>query len=159
MCPTSELPIKPAGSPTARPEMSVFQVTETLLNEWRSGTYDFVACNFANLDMVGHTGVIPAAVKACEAVDACLGEVIKAVRERGGRLLLTADHGNAEQMLDFDNHPMTAHTTNPVALVLMDDGPPRRLREGRLGDIAPTLLDLWGLDAPEQMSGQSLVED
>lgn len=142
-----------------KPEMSVFQVTETLLEEWRSGKYDFAVCNFANLDMVGHTGIIPAAVKACEAVDACVGRVVEAVRARNGRLIMTADHGNAEEMLTPDNHTQTAHSKNPVAVILMDESSSHRLRDGKLGDIAPTVLRLWHMDVPEEMTGQCLLEE
>ena len=142
-----------------KPEMSVYEVTDTLLNEWKSGEYDFVVCNLANLDMVGHSGVIPAAVKACEAVDACVGRIIQAVKARKGRLLMTADHGNAEEMLTPDNHPQTAHSKNPVAIILMDENAPRAMRPGKLGDIAPTILHLWGMPVPEEMTGQSLVEE
>ena len=141
-----------------KPEMSVFQVTDLLLKEWESGAYDFVVCNFANLDMVGHTGIIPAAVKACEAVDACVARVVAAVRARGGRLLLTADHGNAEEMLTPNAHAQTAHSKNPVALVIMDEDAPHTLKPGKLGDIAPTVLSLWGMPVPPEMTGQSLVE-
>lgn len=142
-----------------KPEMSVYEVTETLLREWESGNFDFVVCNFANLDMVGHTGVIPAAVKACEAVDACVGRVREAVRARNGRLLMTADHGNAEEMLQDGDHPQTAHSKNPVALVLEDGAAPRALKPGKLGDIAPTILNLWGMAVPAEMSGESLLEE
>jgi len=141
-----------------KPEMSVYEVTDTLIKEWESGKYDFVVCNFANLDMVGHSGVIPAAIKACEAVDACVARVVEAVKARGGRLLLTADHGNAEEMLSPDNHPHTAHSKNPVALIIMDEGAPRRLKAGKLGDIAPTILALWGMPIPEEMTGENLLE-
>jgi 2,3-bisphosphoglycerate-independent phosphoglycerate mutase len=142
-----------------KPEMSVFQVTDTLLAEMASGTHAFVVCNLANLDMVGHTGVIPAVIKACEAVDSCLARIVAAVRARRGRLLLTADHGNAEEMLTPDKHPQTAHSKNPVALVLVDESGPRALRPGKLGDIAPTILHLWGLPIPVEMTGKSLLEE
>ena len=142
-----------------KPEMSVNQVTDTLISEWESGGYDFVVCNFANLDMVGHTGVIPAAIRACEAVDACVGRVVAAVRARGGRLVMTADHGNAEEMLTPENHPQTAHSKNPVALVVMDEGGSRKLRPGKLGDIAPTILGLWNMPVPAEMTGQDMMED
>jgi 2,3-bisphosphoglycerate-independent phosphoglycerate mutase len=141
-----------------KPEMSVFQVTDILLGEWESGAYDFVVCNLANMDMVGHTGVIPAVIKACEAVDSCVARIAAAVKARKGRLLLTADHGNAEEMLTPDNHPQTAHSKNPVALVLADENGPRKLRPGKLGDIAPTILHLWGMAKPAEMTGQSLLE-
>ena len=142
-----------------KPEMSVRAVTETLLQDWESGRYDFVVCNFANLDMVGHTGVIPAAIKACEAVDECVGRVLAAVKTRKGRLIMTADHGNAEEMLDNGNHPQTAHSKNPVALVLVDEDAPKRLKPGKLGDIAPTVLALWGMPQPAAMTGESLLEE
>jgi 2,3-bisphosphoglycerate-independent phosphoglycerate mutase len=142
-----------------KPEMSVNEVCDTLIKDWESGAYDFVVCNFANLDMVGHSGILPAAIKACEAVDACVAKVVEAVKARKGRLLLTADHGNAEEMLDPDGHPFTAHTTNPVALTLMDENAPRRLKPGKLGDIAPTILALWGMPIPEEMTGENLLED
>ena len=142
-----------------KPQMSVHEVTDTLIAEWESGRYDFVVCNLANLDMVGHTGIIPAAIKACEAVDACVGRIVKAVKARKGRLLMTADHGNAEEMLTPDGHPQTAHSKNPVAIILTDEDAPRVLRNGKLGDIAPTILRLWGMPVPEEMTGQSLVEE
>lgn len=142
-----------------KPEMSVHQVTDVLLEEWRSGKYDFVVCNLANLDMVGHTGVIPAAIKACEAVDACVGRIAEAVRQRKGRLVLTADHGNAEEMLTPDKHSQTAHSKNPVAIVIADQDAPRALKNGKLGDVAPTILRLWGMDVPEEMTGKSLLEE
>ncbi len=140
-----------------KPEMSVYQVTEILLKEWNSGNYDFVVCNLANLDMVGHTGVIPAAIKACEAVDACVARIREAVKARKGRLVMTADHGNAEEMLTPDNHPQTAHSKNPVAIIIEDDGA-HALKDGKLGDIAPTILRLWGMDVPAEMTGTSLLE-
>jgi 2,3-bisphosphoglycerate-independent phosphoglycerate mutase len=142
-----------------KPEMSVNEVCDTLLKDWASGAYDLVVCNFANLDMVGHSGILPAAIKACEAVDACVAKAMEAVRASKGRLLVTADHGNAEEMLTPDGHPYTAHTTNPVALVLMDEDAPRKLKPGKLGDIAPTILALWDLPIPEEMTGESLLED
>lgn len=142
-----------------KPEMSVYAVTDVLIKDWESGCYDLVVCNFANLDMVGHTGVIPAAIKACEAVDECVGKVFAAVRGRKGRLLMTADHGNAEEMLDAHCRPMTAHSKNPVALILVDEDAPRRLRPGKLADIAPTILALWNMPKPAAMTGESLVEE
>jgi 2,3-bisphosphoglycerate-independent phosphoglycerate mutase len=142
-----------------KPDMSVYEVTDILIGDWESGKYDFVVCNFANLDMVGHSGIIPAAVKACEVVDACVARVVEAVKARKGRLLLTADHGNAEEMLTPDNHPHTAHSKNPVALIIMDEDAPRRLKSGKIGDIAPTILALWGMPIPEEMTGENLLED
>lgn len=141
-----------------KPEMSVHQVTDTLIQEWQSGKYDFVVCNLANLDMVGHTGVIPAAIKACEAVDGCVGRIVEAVKARKGRLIMTADHGNAEEMLAPDKHPQTAHSKNPVAVIIVDGNSPHALHDGKLGDLAPTVLQLWGMDIPEEMTGESLLE-
>ncbi|MDR2489155.1 MAG: 2,3-bisphosphoglycerate-independent phosphoglycerate mutase [Desulfovibrio sp.] len=141
-----------------KPEMSVYEVTDTLITEWMSGAYDFVVCNLANLDMVGHTGNIPATVKACEAVDACVRRIVEAVKTRKGRLIMTADHGNAEEMLTADNHPQTAHSKNPVAVILVDDNMSCALRNGKLGDIAPTILRLWGMPVPAEMTGLCLVD-
>lgn len=139
-----------------KPEMSVFEITRTLLSAVRSNAYDLIICNFANLDMVGHTGIIPAAVKACEAVDQCLGDVMDAVSAAGGTLLVTADHGNAEDMLDAQGNVKTSHSLNPVALVYV--GPRSvRVRDGRLADVAPTILDILGLSKPEEMTGETLL--
>jgi 2,3-bisphosphoglycerate-independent phosphoglycerate mutase len=144
-----------------KPEMSAQEVTDELLSAWDSGAYSFLVCNLANMDMVGHTGIIPAVITACETVDACLARVLAAVLAKGGRLLLTADHGNADEMLTPEGMPQTAHSKNPVALVLVDPDPAKRLRpQGRLADIVPTILRLWGLPAPRGMTGQSLyLED
>lgn len=141
-----------------KPEMSAFQVTDTLIQEWESGAFSFAVCNLANMDMVGHTGIIPAAIKACEAVDACVARIAAAVKATRGRLILTADHGNAEAMLTADNLPHTAHSLNPVLFVIADEDGPRRLRKGKLGDIAPTILRLWNMDIPPEMTGQNLLE-
>jgi 2,3-bisphosphoglycerate-independent phosphoglycerate mutase len=123
------------------------------------GKYDFIVLNFANMDMVGHSGVMNAAVKACEAVDRCLEKVVDKLLEQGGVALVTADHGNSEKMAGPDGKPFTAHTTNPVRLLLVDDSrKAERLHEGRLGDIAPTLLELMGLEKPAQMTGRSLLQ-
>lgn len=143
-----------------KPQMSAVQVTDTMLKEWATAQYGFVVCNLANPDMVGHTGIIPAAIKACETVDACAARIIETVLESGGRLLITADHGNVEEMLTPDGKPQTAHTTNKVTLVVLDDGSVKKLRpDGKLGDIAPTILRLWGLPVPKEMTGQSLLEE
>ncbi|CAK7012204.1 MAG: 2,3-bisphosphoglycerate-independent phosphoglycerate mutase [Desulfovibrio sp.] len=143
-----------------KPQMSARQVTDTLLDEWQTGKYDFVVCNLANPDMVGHTGVIEAGIKACETVDACAGDIIAAVLAADGRILITADHGNIEEMLTTDGKPMTAHTTNKVALAVMDNGPVKKLKDGgKLGDVAPTILHLWGVEKPAVMSGESLWEE
>ena len=143
-----------------KPEMSAYQVTDRLIQEWKSGKYGFAVCNLANTDMVGHTGIIPAGIKACEAVDACVEKIVKTVLETNGRLLLTADHGNIEELLTTDGKPMTAHTTNLVPFAILDNGPTKKLRSGgKLGDIAPTILHLWGIVQPEEMTGLSLWGD
>jgi 2,3-bisphosphoglycerate-independent phosphoglycerate mutase len=137
-----------------KPEMSAREVTAALL-EKRHG-FDLCVCNLANLDMVGHTGVIPAAIKACQTVDECVGRLVESFLSDGGQVFLTADHGNAEEMLDAQGGPQTAHSTNPVPFVHINPKGGRALRPGRLGDIAPTLLASWGAAQPQAMSGQSL---
>jgi 2,3-bisphosphoglycerate-independent phosphoglycerate mutase len=142
-----------------KPEMSAFAVTEELLKRLRNNPNDFIVVNFANMDMVGHTGVREAAVKACKTVDQCVEKVVTQVLSQNGVLLITADHGNAETMLDRQGHVHTAHTTNPVPLILVDpDRKQIKLREGILGDIAPTVLDLLGITKPNEMTGKSLIE-
>lgn len=141
-----------------QPEMSAFQVTEKVIEEIKSSKYDLLILNFANADMVGHTGKFDAAVKAIEAVDKCVGEIAESVLEADGQILMTADHGNADNMLDKDGNPMTAHSTNPVPLVHISNKPvPELSGGGRLCDIAPTLLTLMGLNIPPEMTGKSLV--
>ncbi|MGE5175255.1 MAG: 2,3-bisphosphoglycerate-independent phosphoglycerate mutase [Hyphomicrobiales bacterium] len=139
------------------PEMSAREVTEEVRRRLADDTFGFFVLNFANPDMVGHTGVIPAAVRAVETVDACLGRVLEAVAARGGRTLVTADHGNAEEMIDLaTGAPHTAHTLNPVpVLIAGEDLLP--LRDGILADVAPTLLELMGLAPPREMTGRSLI--
>jgi 2,3-bisphosphoglycerate-independent phosphoglycerate mutase len=141
-----------------QPEMSAPLVTEALLKALDEDKYDVVILNFANPDMVGHTGVIEAACRAVTFVDGCIGKVVNAVLGASGRVLLTADHGNVE-CLRIDGEPMTAHTTNPVPFILIDDKRKHcRLRDGgRLEDIAPTMLHLLGLPQPELMTGRSLI--
>ncbi|MDR0819081.1 MAG: 2,3-bisphosphoglycerate-independent phosphoglycerate mutase [Oscillospiraceae bacterium] len=139
------------------PEMSAYKVTDALTEQIKSGKYDAIICNFANCDMVGHTGVFDAAVKAVETVDACVGKALAAVREIGGTVIVTADHGNAERMLLPDGSPQTAHTTNLVPLWVSGDE--RTLKtSGKLCDVAPTLLDLMGIEKPTEWSGHSLFE-
>ena len=139
-----------------QPEMSAYEVTEKLLGALESGKYDVVILNYANTDMVGHTGVFSAAVKACEAVDECLGKITEKVAELGGAVLITADHGNADVMLAKDGTPFTAHSTNPVPFIVFNH--PCKLRKGgRLADIAPTMLELLGIEKPEAMTGESLI--
>ena len=139
------------------PEMSAQKVAETAIKEILGGRYDIVIINFANCDMVGHTGIFTAAVKAVETVDECVGEIRDAVAKMDGILVVTADHGNAEIMLAEDGvRPHTAHSLNPVPFIVC--GADVKLRQGRLADIAPTLLDLMGLEKPELMTGESLIE-
>ncbi len=140
------------------PEMSAPEVTGRLVRAVRDGAFDAVICNFANPDMVGHTGVLPAAVRAVETVDRCLGAIADAVHDAGGCLVVTADHGNIETMIDgATGQPHTAHTTNPVPLAVLRDGGTPALSNGSLQDLAPTLLDLLELDRPAEMSGRSLL--
>ncbi len=143
-----------------KPEMSVFEITAEMEKRWLSGKYDLVVCNFANLDMVGHTGNFEATVKACEAVDLCVEKVLKMVDKRKGRLFVTADHGNADEMIDENGKIHTAHSTNPVAFIWVETAqPPGSLKkEGKLGDIAPTILRAWGIEKPEEMTGISLIK-
>jgi len=142
-----------------KPQMSVYEVTDAFEQAWAKG-YDLVVCNLANLDMVGHTGIVEAAVAACKAVDECVGRIVATVLASNGRVLVTADHGNAEEMIAADGGKMTAHTLNEVPLILVD--PSRvgaKLSDGKLADLAPTILKLAGLAQPQQMTGRCLVED
>ena len=139
------------------PEMSAVKVKDELVARIRTGVYDMIVCNFANCDMVGHTGVMPAAIQAVECVDRCLGEVVAAAEEMGYTLLVTADHGNADRMVEPDGSTNTAHTTNLVPLVLV--GKDLLLRaQGRLSDIAPTMLELMHIEPKPAMTGESLIE-
>jgi 2,3-bisphosphoglycerate-independent phosphoglycerate mutase len=143
-----------------KPSMSAYEVTDEMVRRVASGDYQFIVLNFANCDMVGHTGVLSAAIEAVETVDTCLGRVVDAVVAAGGRLLITADHGNCEQMADADGHAHTAHTSNLVPLILVD--PQRKdepLRDGILADLAPTVIELLGLRQPSAMTGRSLLAD
>jgi len=139
-----------------KPEMSAPAAADTFVSHWREGSYRFGIINFANPDMVGHTGVIPAAVKAVETVDEQLGRVLEAVREKGGACIVTADHGNCDHMLEPDGSPNTAHSLNPVPLIVTAEG--LRLRDGGiLADVAPTALELLGIEQPAAMTGRSLI--
>ena len=140
-----------------KPEMSAHAVTKKLIEAWSTGEYDFAVCNLANPDMVGHTGNLEAAIKACETVDACASVIADAVKRRNGILCITADHGNVEKMLDEHGQPHTAHTLNKTPLVLMDNGVLQPLKNGRLCDIMPTLIDYLGITAPSEMTGTSLL--
>ena len=141
-----------------QPEMSAYAVTDEAVRRIESGRYDVIILNYANCDMVGHTGVFEAAVKAVEAVDTCLGRLLAALEKAGGRAFLTADHGNADQMADENGAPFTAHTTNPVPFVAIGFGDVKLRSGGRLADIAPTMLQAMGLPQPEEMTGRSLLE-
>ena len=142
-----------------QPEMSAFEVTDRAIKELSSGKFDVMILNFANCDMVGHTGVISAAEKAVETVDICVDKVLRQILKMGGGALLTADHGNADKMIAEDGSPFTAHTTNPVPVVLVCDRlKDKKLREGGvLADLAPTLLDMMGLEKPAEMTGKTLI--
>jgi 2,3-bisphosphoglycerate-independent phosphoglycerate mutase len=151
------IPSPKAATYDLAPEMSAFGITEALESDLAKGEHDLVVMNYANADMVGHTGVLPAAVKAIETIDACLGRVEAAVRRAGGVLLITADHGNAEQMWDEKNHcPHTAHTDNLVPLVVLGDDD-LQLRDGKLADVAPTILRRVGMTPSDAMTGENLA--
>ncbi len=137
------------------PQMKADEVCEAACRQIVSGKYDAVIINFANCDMVGHTGVFEATVKAVETVDSCLGRVLDAVRSKGGVSIVTADHGNADRLYDDDGSPCTSHTLNPVPFIVV--GSSVRLKDGRLSDIVPTMLDLMGLQKPDEMTGESLI--
>ena len=138
-----------------QPEMSAYEVCDKCVERIESGAYDVIILNYANCDMVGHTGVFDAAVRAVETVDTCVGRVVDATLKMGGIAMITADHGNAEVMVQPDGSPMTAHTTNPVPFILCGAG--SELRPGRLADIAPTILDVMGLACPPEMDGKTLI--
>lgn len=142
-----------------KPEMSAYEVTERVIEKIKEKTYDLIVLNYANPDMVGHTGNLEAAIRAVEAVDHCLGRVVSEVKGLGGTAIVTSDHGNAEHMADYETgEPYTAHTTNRVPFILINPkGKGFRLREGCLADIAPTILDILGLNKPEEMTGKSLI--
>lgn len=141
-----------------QPEMSAIEVTDEVVSRIESGKYDVIILNFANCDMVGHTGVFDAAVKAVETVDTCVGRVVDAILKMGGEALITADHGNADQMVDYETgEAFTAHTTNVVPLILIGRNDVK-LKNGRLADLAPTLIDMMGMEKPSEMTGESLLE-
>jgi 2,3-bisphosphoglycerate-independent phosphoglycerate mutase len=143
-----------------QPEMSAYGITDEVVSQIGSERFDAVIMNYANADMVGHTGNLEATIKAIEVIDECLGRVVAATRAKGGTVIITADHGNAEQMIDpVTGQIFTAHTTNPVPVILIDENR-RKLREGgSLRDIAPTMLGVLGLPKPEQMTGKDLRID
>src|SRR5690606_17669330 len=141
-----------------QPEMSAPEVAETAVKELATGEYRLLVLNFANCDMVGHTGDFDAAVKAVETVDACMDRVLGEVRRLGGVAIVTADHGNADQMIDDETGgPHTFHTTHPVPCILVSDEPGLAMADGRLADLAPTLLDILGVEKPPEMDGRTLI--
>jgi 2,3-bisphosphoglycerate-independent phosphoglycerate mutase len=142
-----------------QPEMSAYEVTEKVIEKIEEDKYDVVILNFANCDMVGHTGVFDAAVKAVKTVDECMKKVVDKVLEKGGQAIITADHGNADKMQEEDGSPFTAHTTNKVPFIVVGkDFVGKKLRDGGiLADVAPTLLDMMNIPVPEEMSGKSLI--
>ena len=140
-----------------KPEMSAIEVTDKVVEAIESQKYDCIILNYANPDMVGHTGSLEAAIKAIETIDTCVGRVVEAIEKVNGVVLITADHGNSEQMIDYTTgEPHTAHTTNPVPLILV--GKKATLKSGRLADLAPTMLDIMGIEKPAEMTGTSLIE-
>lgn len=141
-----------------KPEMSAYEVCDNLVDSIKSDKYDVIIINFANPDMVGHTGIIEAAIKAIEAVDECVGRAVKAIDEVDGQLFICADHGNAEKLIDEDGEPFTAHTTNPVPFIIYNYDENYTLREGGcLADIVPTLIEMMGMEQPAEMTGKSLL--
>ena len=139
-----------------KPEMSAYELRDALVQELKKGEVDFVCLNFANGDMVGHTGIMSAAIKACEAVDACVKDVVTTGLENDYTTILIADHGNCDTMVNPDGSPNTAHTTNPVPVILIDsDKIP--VKSGILGDVAPTILKLMGIEQPKAMTQKALI--
>lgn len=149
----------PVASYDQKPEMSAFKITETVTKSIKGDVYDFITINFANPDMLGHTGNMAAAIKGVETVDKCLGEIVKEVLTKEGTVLITADHGNVDEMIDLKNgQPLTMHTKNPVPFIVVDDREIEKLRkDGILADIAPTILELMGRKKPKVMTGSSLI--
>ena len=140
------------------PEMSAYEVNRKLILALKKGHYDFLVVNFANPDMVGHTGDLTSTIKACETVDSCLGEILETLQESGGTMLLISDHGNSEQMFDqINSAPHTAHTKNKVPIILFGYDKEVTISEGGLSDVAPTVLDIMGILQPKEMTGKSLI--
>ncbi len=140
-----------------QPEMSAYELTDALLAEIAADKHDAIILNFANPDMVGHSGMLEPTIKAVEVTDECLGKVVNAILEKDGVAIITADHGNADEVVTTEGNPMTAHTTNPVPVIVTKNGV--QLRDGGiLGDLAPTVLDLLGVDKPSEMTGNSLIK-
>ncbi len=141
-----------------QPEMSAREVTEKVVEAINLNKYNVIILNYANPDMVGHTGSLPAAIKAVETIDECVGKVVEAMLAHDGTMLITADHGNCEQMIDYKTgDPHTAHTTNPVPLILVTENKDLKIKEGKLADLAPTMLDILGIEKPEEMTGESIL--
>lgn len=140
-----------------KPEMSAYEVTDALLEEIKADKHDVIILNFANPDMVGHSGMLEPTVKAVETVDECLGKIVDLILEKDGVAVITADHGNADEVITLEGNPMTAHTTNPVPVIVTKKGVELR-NDGILGDLSPTLLDLLGIDLPKEMTGKSLIK-
>jgi len=139
-----------------KPEMSAYEVRDRIIPEIEAQTADFICLNFANPDMVGHTGVMEAAIKACEVVDSCTEKIVNSALKNGYATIIIADHGNSETMRNPDGSPHTAHTTNPVPVILVDNDI-KFINNGVLGDIAPTILDILGIEKPDSMSQRSLI--
>lgn len=139
-----------------KPEMSAYEVTESLLQAIAADKYDAIILNFANPDMVGHSGMLEPTIKAIEAVDECLGKVVDAIVAKGGQAIITADHGNSDEVVTIDDQPMTAHTTNPVPVIVTKRGVMLH-EDGILADLAPTMLDLLDIEQPVEMTGKSLI--
>ncbi|SHH94257.1 2,3-bisphosphoglycerate-independent phosphoglycerate mutase [Sporanaerobacter acetigenes] len=139
-----------------QPEMSAIEVKNEVINRIKMDEYDLIILNFANPDMVGHTGDLEATIKAVETIDTCIGEIVEEILNRNGKLMITADHGNAEKMIDEEGHPVTSHTTNKVPCIIIGEGKVH-LREGKLADISPTLLRMMNIEIPSEMTGQSLI--
>ena len=140
-----------------QPEMSAYEVTDALLHEIRHDHFDAILLNFANPDMVGHSGMLEPTIKAIETVDECLGRIVDLIHEKGGHAIITADHGNSDEVTTLEGNPMTAHTTNPVPVIVTKEGVTLR-ENGMLGDLAPTMLDLLNVKLPEEMTGSSLIK-
>jgi 2,3-bisphosphoglycerate-independent phosphoglycerate mutase len=152
MCPSPKV-----ATYDLKPEMSAYEIRDAIIPELQKGEADFVCLNFANADMVGHTGVFEAAVKACETVDVCTASVVTAALENGYTAIIIADHGNSDCMINADGSPNTAHTTNLVPCILVDKDYRKPLKDGKLGDLAPTILQLMGIAKPKEMTGESLL--
>ncbi|WP_338368237.1 alkaline phosphatase family protein, partial [Enterococcus faecium] len=139
------------------PEMSAYEVTDALLKEIEADNFDAILLNFANPDMVGHSGMLEPTIKAIETVDECLGKIVDLIVSKGGTVIITADHGNADEVVTLEGNPMTAHTTNPVPVIVTKEGIELR-EDGILGDLAPTMLELLNLEQPAEMTGKSIIK-